>query len=146
MARLTLDQAREVLPALDELRPILDHLLAASQPDPARTWSGSGRLGTLGSRLVPSGVSSAVGRLASDSAAALAEIYDAVGASLEALEREDQAAAARSLLDAAAVEERRDRPDRAEEYAGAAYRLAREGKDDATTALTLRRWARAART
>src|SRR5688572_4685568 len=112
MARLTLDQAREVLPALDELRPILDHLLAASQPDPARTWAGSGRLGTLGSRLVPSGVSAAVGRLASENATALGQIYTAVAASLEALERDDRPAAARALLDAAFLEERRDRADR----------------------------------
>jgi tetratricopeptide (TPR) repeat protein len=145
MARLTVDQAREALPPLDELRPILDHLATTSQPDPARTWAGSGRLGTLGSRLVPTGVSEAFARLASDHAAALAEIYGSVAKAIDALERDDRPAAARALLEAAALEERRDRPDRAEAYAGAAHRLSRDARDDATTALALRRWARAAR-
>jgi len=146
MARLTLDEARDALPPLDELRPVFDHLLARSQPDPARTWSGSGRLGTLGTRLVSgSSLAGVAGRLAAEHAAALADIYDIVARALEALEREDRPGAARALLDAAAHEEKRDRPDRAEAYAGAAYRAARDGKHDATTTLALRRWARAAR-
>jgi tetratricopeptide (TPR) repeat protein len=146
MARLTLDEARDALPPLDELRPVFDHLLARSQPDPARTWSGSGRLGTLGTRLVSgSSLSAVAGRLASEHAAALADIYGLVARALESLERDDRPAAARALLDAAALEEKRDRPDRTEAYAGAASRAARDGKHDATTALSLRRWARAAR-
>jgi tetratricopeptide (TPR) repeat protein len=146
MARLTLDEARDALPPLDELRPVFDHLLARSQPDPARTWAGSGRLGTLGSRLVSgSSLAGVASRLASEHAAALSDIYQIVARALEALERADRPAAARALLEAAALEEKRDRPDRADAYAGAAYRAARDGKHDGTTALALRRWARAAR-
>ena len=65
MKRLKLDDVRYVLPDLDELRPIFDHLLARSEPDRARTWSGSGQLDTVGSRLVERDVLSAeIGRLA----------------------------------------------------------------------------------
>jgi len=146
MARLTLDQAREALPPLDELRPIVNHLMASSQADPARTWAGSGRLGTLGSRLVPGELTAEFAALAAENASALGEIYASVARALEALDRGDRAAAARALLDAAALEERRDRPDRSEAYAEAAYRAARDGDARAATSVTLRRWARAART
>lgn len=147
MPRLTLDQAQDALPQLDELRPVFDHMLTESQPDPSRAWSGSGRLGTMGSRLVASGsVTSAVARLAEEHAARLAEVYGAVARVLDALGSGDRAGAARALLDAAALEERQDRPERAEAYAAAAYRAARDGNDPAPAALSLRRWARAART
>jgi tetratricopeptide (TPR) repeat protein len=147
MARLTLDEARAALPPLDELRPVFDHLLVRSQPDPARTWAGSGRLGTVGARLVSGGsLADVTGRLAAEQASALADVYALVARALEALERDDGPAAARALLDAAALEEKRDRPDRTEAYAAAAYRAARNGRHDASTALALRRWARAART
>jgi tetratricopeptide (TPR) repeat protein len=146
MPRLTLDEAQEALPQLDELRPVFDQLLAASQPDPSQAWSGSGLLGTVGSRLVVSGsLTSAVARLAEEQGARLVEVYGMVARALEALEAGDRGAAARALLDAAALEERNDRPERAEAYAGAAYRAARDGRDHGPTALALRRWARAAR-
>jgi tetratricopeptide (TPR) repeat protein len=50
------------------------------------------------------------------------------------------------MLAAAALEEARDRPDRAEGYAAAAFRLARDAADPRPAAVALRRWARAART
>ncbi len=147
MPRLTLDEAHEALPQLDELRPVFDHLLAGSLPDPARVWSGSGRLGTVGSRLVASGsLQSAVERLAEEHVARLVEVYGAMARMIDALEAGNPTEAARALLDAAALEERQDRPERAEAYAAAAYRASRDGTDQATTALSLRRWARAART
>ena len=146
MPRLTLDEAHEALPHLEELRPIFDHLLAGSQPDPARMWSGSGRLGTLGSRLVLDGsLAGAAARLAQEQAGRLGEVYAAVARALDALDAGDRGAAAGALLDAAALEERQDRPDRAEAYAEAAFRAARDGRDQGPAALSLRRWARAAR-
>ncbi len=146
MPRLTLDEAHDALPHLEELRPVFDHLLVESQPDPTRTWSGSGRLGTLGSRLVANGsLAAAAGRLAEEHAARLGEVYAAVARVLDALDAGDRPAAAIALLDAAALEERQDRPERAEAYAAAAYRAARGEQDQGPAALSLRRWARATR-
>lgn len=146
MPRLTLDEAQEALPQLDELRPVFDHLVAGSLPDSSQVWSGSGRLGTMGSRLVASGsLTGAVERLVEEHAARLVEVYRAVARMLDALEEGNGAGAARALLDAAALEERQDRPERAEAYAAAAYRASRDYTDQVTTALSLRRWARAAR-
>jgi len=146
MPRLTLDEAQGALPQLEELRPVFEHLLVDSQPNAARAWAGSGRLGTIGSRLVPSGsLADVVTRLAREHNARVQEAYAAAARVLEALERGDRLAAARGLLDSAEVEERRDRPDRAEAYAEAAYRAARDAKDQGPAALALRRSARAAR-
>ena len=65
MKRLTLDRITHVLPQLDELRPVLDHLITRSVSDPERAWTSGGELGTLGARLVSSeDLASAVGELA----------------------------------------------------------------------------------
>jgi hypothetical protein len=53
MTRLRFDDVARALPELDELRPVLDHLLAGSVPDPSRRWAGSGELGTAGARPRP---------------------------------------------------------------------------------------------
>ena len=146
MKRLTLDEVREALPSLDELRPIMDHLIARSQPDPERTWSRSGELGTIGSRLVlGDSVDQELGALAIGEAERLSVIYECVARALSALASDDGNGAARALLDAAAVEEARDRPDRAGAYAEAAYRAARDERDQRDAGLALRRWARASR-
>jgi tetratricopeptide (TPR) repeat protein len=146
MAKLTLDEAQSALPPLEDLRPVIEHLLAGSRPNPSRAWSGSGRLGTFGSRIVsPEALAGATGRLAREQAARLEQVYAAAARVLQALEREDLGAAAHALLEAAALEERLDRAERAEAYAGAAYRAARGARDQRPAALALRRWARAAR-
>lgn len=147
MSRLTLDQAREALPDLEELRPLFDHLLARSDPDPARAWSGSGELGTVGSRLVDTrNLMSWAGELASAEAERLATLYRLAAQALTALAAGRSAAAAEALLEAAALEERRDRPERAAAYAEAAYRISRPERDhQRLAALALRRWARAER-
>ena len=146
MKRLTLDDVREALPGLDELRPIVDHLIARSTPDPSRAWSGSGELDTVGARLVPEeAVTGEVEELATVEAGRLAAVYGCVGRGLAALASGDRTAAARALLDAASLEEARDRPDRAAAYAEAAFRAARSERDQRPAALALRRWARASR-
>ncbi|HUG36673.1 MAG TPA: hypothetical protein VML54_06970 [Candidatus Limnocylindrales bacterium] len=147
MRKLTLDEAREALPELEELRPLFDHLLARSEPDEARAWSGSGRLGTVGSRLVPEGAvsESAVEDVAAAEAAGLAELYGCTARALSALASGDPPGAAEALLQAAALEERRDRPERAAAYASAAHRAVRDERDQRPAALALRRWARASR-
>ncbi len=68
MKRLTLDRITRVLPQLDDLRPVLDHLIAQSVPDPEREWTGGGELGTVGGRLISS----------EDLASAVDELADAV--------------------------------------------------------------------
>jgi tetratricopeptide (TPR) repeat protein len=146
MKRLTFDDVRGALPELDELRPVFDRLLARSERDRSRTWSGSGELGTVGSRLVDAeGFASEVGELAAAEAARLEALYSAIARALSALAAGKPAAAADALLEAAALEEGRDRPERAEAYAAAAHGVVRGERDQRHAALALRRWARAAR-
>jgi tetratricopeptide (TPR) repeat protein len=146
MKRLTLDDVREALPSLDELRPIMDHLIARSRPDPSRAWSRSGELGTLGSRLAASEpLGDEVTRLADGEAKHLRDVYRCVARALDALAADHRGGAARAFLEAAAIEEARDRQDRAAAYAEAALRAARDQRDQRDAALALRRWARALR-
>lgn len=146
MKQLTLDDVRSAIPDLDELRPIVDHLIAGSQPDPRRAWSGSGELGTVGARLVaPDSLAKSVRALADGEAERLALVFSCLANALRALASGDGAQVARALLDAAAVEEARDRPDRARAYAEAAHRAARGERDQRSASLALRRWARASR-
>lgn len=146
MNTLKLDDVRGMLPELDELRPIIDHLIVHSEPDDARTWSGSGQLDTLGSRMVGGNLlADAADRLANEEADHLRTLFSAVGRAVAHCAEGDTDRAARALLEAAALEEARDRPERAEAYAGAAHHVVREQRDRTTAALALRRWARAAR-
>jgi tetratricopeptide (TPR) repeat protein len=146
MNRLRLDDVRETLPELDELRPLFDELLARSEADREKTWAGSGPLGTIGSRLVdPEAVGRELGRLAQSEASRLEAIYRAVMRALAAVADQNGSAAASALLEAAALEEAGDRPERAEAFAAAAHRVARTERDRRVAALALRRWARAAR-
>jgi tetratricopeptide (TPR) repeat protein len=146
MKRLTLDEVQDALPRLDELRPILDHLITRSHPDERSAWSRSGELGTLGARIVPTdSLEDDVVVVAAGEAERLRVIYAHIARALGALASNDRNAAARALLEAAAVEEGRDRPDRALAFAEAAYRAARDERDQRDAALAMRRWARACR-
>jgi tetratricopeptide (TPR) repeat protein len=146
MRRLTLDEVRSALPELEELRPVFDHLLANSEPDPGKAWLGSGQLGTVGSRLVDGmAIERDVGALAAREARSLAAVYEAAARALAGLASGRRDVAADALLSAAALEEGRDRPERAEAYAAAAHRMARDETDQRPATLALRRWARAAR-
>ena len=144
MKRLTLDRITHVLPKLDELRPVLDHLITQSVPDPERTWTSGGELGTLGGRLVSSeDLASAVGELADAERDRTANLYVAVAEAIRCLGEGDGAGAAEALLRAASLEEGLDRPDRAEAWAAAAVRAAHEERDRRPVSLALRRQARA---
>ena len=145
MKRLTLDRITHVLPQLDELRPVLDHLIARSVPDPEQAWTGGGELGTLGGRLVSSeDLALDVGGLADALRDHMSKLYAAAAESIRCLAEGDGAGAAEALLRAAALEERLDHPDRAEAWAAAAYRAAIDERDRRPVSLALRRWARAA--
>ena len=147
MKPLKLDEIRHVLPALDELRPVLDFLMTRSTPDPERTWSRAGEVDTVGQRLVPSGAFAASAEeLARREQEHLQAVYQCVGQALAYLGGEDKTSAAQAFLEAGALEEERDRPERAEAYASAAYHTSRDERDQRLAALALRRWARAART
>lgn len=146
MSTLKLDDVREMLPELDELRPLMDYVIVQSEPDDARTWSGSGQLDTLGSRVIAgAAVADAAQQIAAEEAAHLGALFVAVGRALAQVADGDAEGAAMSLLEAAALEEGRDRPERAEAYAEAAYHVVRNERDRSSAALALRRSARAAR-
>jgi len=146
MRRLTLDEVRHALPELDELRPIFDDLLSRSEADGARAWSGSGQLGTVGSRLIPGGsLTDETAAVARREADRLAKVYTKVGEALASLAEGDRASAAAAFLDAAASEERHDRADRALAYAEAAYRAVKDERDRTQVSLATRRAARALR-
>lgn len=147
MKRLTVDEVRAALPDLDELRPILDALLMRSEPDDDKAWAGSGALGTAGGRAIPEdGLAEAVSALAQDESRHLLATYARVGRALSALAAGEARSAAATWLEAASVEEARDRPARADAYADAAYRALEDDRDRTLAALACRRSARARRT
>ena len=144
MKRLTLDRITHVLPQLDELRPVLDHLIAQSVPDPEEAWTAGGELGTVGGRLVSSEkLTSAVDELTDAVHDRISSLYSAVAEAIRCLGESDGAAAAEALLRVAALEEGLDHPDRAEAWAAAAFRAVHEERDRRPVSLALRRWARA---
>lgn len=146
MKPLRLEEVWRILPPLDELRPVLDLLAARSAPDPARTWSGSGELDTVGGRLVPSeGVGADGLALALRMQEHLARVYTGVGTALQALVAGDGEAAVEALLDVASAEEGLDRAERAAAWARSAHMVARDLRDRRHDALALRRWGRALR-
>lgn len=147
MKRLTVDGLRTVLPDLDELRPLADQLLADSRPDPARTWTVSGTLGSLGDRLVETdGLENELSALADAEHRHRQRIFELVGQAVVLLEDGTASRAAAALLEAAALEEGRDRAEKAEAYADAASRVARDGDDAGVLSLALRRRGRHRRT
>lgn len=146
MKPLSVDQINEVLPELDELRPVLDHVLSLSAPDPARTWSGSGELGTVGERLVDvEALEGSADALADAVREHLSVIFREVIGAVRALARDEHGVAAAALVRAAELEERAGHLERAEACALASYRVARGMKDQRPAALALRRAARGAR-
>lgn len=147
MKRLTVDGLRTVLPDLDELRPLADQLLADSRPDPARTWTASGTLASLGDRLVETGgLTGELHALADAEHRHRQRIFELVGQAVVLLEDGTASRAAAALLEAAALEEGRDRAEKAEAYADAASRVARDGDDPGVLSLALRRRGRHRRT
>jgi tetratricopeptide (TPR) repeat protein len=143
---LRLDEVRRVLPDLDEVRPALDFLVTASRPDEAAAWSGSAELATVDARLVDGDLLEAEAeRLGAAEAEHLRVLYTSLGRAVGALARGDRSACARALLEAAQLEEDRDRHARAKAYAKAAYEISVGERDQGPAALALRRRARAAR-
>jgi tetratricopeptide (TPR) repeat protein len=144
--RLTHDQARALIPDLEELRPLLEAALRSSVPDPDRAWSESGELETVGARLIDGeDVRSRASELAEHMARRTREVYEHVGTALTRAEVGDMAGAAEALLLGAAAEERAGRFAQAAAMAAAASRALQVDPDRPQAALAIRRWARAAR-
>ena len=147
MKPLKMDELWHLLPPLEELRPVLDLLALHSTPDPSRTWTGSGELDTVGGRLVdPEALHAHREALARRTQEHLAGLFEVVARVLSAAARGEREDAANCLLEAAALEEAVQRPDRARAWAQAAHRMSRDLKDRRIAATALRRWARASRT
>jgi tetratricopeptide (TPR) repeat protein len=136
----------KVLPALEELQPFLNLLLARSAPDPERTWSGAGEMETVGDRYLTDvpGVPE-IRSLAEASRTHLEETLQDVLEALLALTRNDRAQAARVFLRLAAREEAQGRWGRAEEWARSAFEVARDASDPEPASTALRRRGRAVR-
>lgn len=146
MTPLTLDQLRETLPPLDELRPVFDHVLATSTPPEGQRWASSALLGTAGGRIAQlDDVLRDFEAVAEVEARHLAAIHELVRVVLKALAADDRQVAAEALLEAAGLEEGRDRFDRAFAYADAAHRTLSTRDSTALSARAERRRARAAR-
>ena len=146
MKRPTIDSVRAALPALDELRPVLDQLIADSAPDDGRAWAGSGALASVDDRLVDGdALAAATDTLAEREAAHTSAVYATVSEAVTALGVGDEAAAARGFLHVFALEEKRDRFDAAEKWADAAVRAAETASDQELRSLALRRRGRARR-
>jgi tetratricopeptide (TPR) repeat protein len=146
MSRVRIDNVRALLPELDELRPLMERILATSVPDATWRWSAAGELETVGSRLVRSGELERTLDLALESAIArLTHLYTLVARALRAFEADDPIGAADALLEIAALEEAAWRMERAEAWALAAHRAVEGERDRRPAALALRRAARAAR-
>jgi tetratricopeptide (TPR) repeat protein len=144
--RLTFDEVDRLLPDLDELRPLRARMLADAGPAPGRAWSGSGVLDTVGRwRTDATALREAVADLAADEAARNAKVFEHVSDALVRLEHGDERAAALSFLEAAALEEARERADRAAAYADAAAHVLAAGGDPVIRSRALRRRARARR-
>ena len=142
---LKLDDLYDLLPALEELAPLLDEVAAASHPDPQRRWSGSGELETLGRRSVrPGELEARIPHLVEEARTRAERIYTGVAAAIRAMAEGDREGAAQALLEVAQGEEASDRPSTAYQYALAAHRAARSLRDRTTATLALRRAADAA--
>jgi tetratricopeptide (TPR) repeat protein len=142
---LRLDELLAVLPASDDVRPLVADLLASSRPDPGRRWTGSGELGTAGARLVDAaGFEERARAWARREAARLEARVGRVARLAIALGRGDEDSVLDALLAEADALEAEGRSSEAWEWADAASRFAR-GSGSARAPEALRRAARCAR-
>lgn len=146
MSGLRLDELWQLLPAVEELHPVQDLLLARSVPDPRHAWAASGELETVGQRLVAGGISERdAAELARTAAERSARLYAELGRALTCVASGDRLGAGEALLAIARLEAEHHRPDRARKWARSAFLVCRDEKDQRPAALALRRWGRAAR-
>jgi len=146
MKRFRYDEMSALLPDLEELRPLRNLALRASKPDPERTWSASGELSTVADRIVdPARISEEASELAEGERRHMDRLFALLSRAMERAAGGDSPGAALQLLEAAALEEGRERHDRALAYASSAARVMEGDRNRGVAALALRRWGRAAR-
>ncbi len=146
MKRIRVDEVLHILPKLEELRPLVDRILAVSRPDESRRWAASGELGTLGSRIVPVDVVEeqleTVVKLVRDRTE---HTYGGIVVALTALEGGKPEEAVEALLALGRREMENRRLEAAEAYAVAARKTALPLRDRSYATRALLAGARAAR-
>jgi len=143
---LRLEGILNLLPESETLRPLVEHLVGASRPDPERHWSGSGELGTAGARLVAvENLREELQELAAAEGRRLRRHYGAVGELARALAEGDGEGAVEEILGECHELETEGRVREARNWAQAARSLARR-HGSLRLAEALRREARCART
>lgn len=141
-----LDDLLDLLPAMEELTPLLDEVAGTSVPDPGRRWAVSGDLETLGRRLVrPDQLEERIPMLVEAARARAEALYSGAAAAIRALSDGDPEGAARRLLELAGGEEARHHLPSAYALAMAAHRVVQGLRDRTLATEALRRAARAAR-
>ncbi|MEM7415608.1 MAG: tetratricopeptide repeat protein [Gemmatimonadota bacterium] len=146
MSTLTLDKLRAILPSTDEVQPIFRAIVATSTLGDRDAWASSRILGTAGSRHPEIGV--ALSELQGITRAEVEHVESVHGllhTVLEAMAQGDEVGAAQALLDAAALEEARDRQERAGAYASSALHVLVEHPTSRVKMKAQRRRARASR-
>lgn len=144
--RLKVDHALKALPEVDDVVHLREALIGASREDAERAWTASEAYATVDGRLVDaSALEAQIEALAERARARVEGVLRHSVAALRALERGDEAAAARALVDAGEVEEDAGRLDAADACYRQALALGRKPRDRAAEGLALRRLARVAR-
>lgn len=124
MTNLTVDDIRTLLPEVDEVRPLLEQILALARPDDTRRWTVSGELGTVGRRLVdPSEVEAVVPAVLEELQAHLAGIYHEVSRAVAAQADGRPEDALNALQKAAEIEQNRGRLADADAFIASALRV-----------------------
>jgi len=139
------DILRQALPDLEELHPVVDRLIARSEPDPTRTWSASGAVATVDDRVVrPELLEEELPTLLAEAGRRLERVYELVREAVAALGDGRGQDAAERFLEAAALDEEGERHRHAGAWADAARRAAEQAGAGAVAARAERRMARAA--
>jgi tetratricopeptide (TPR) repeat protein len=144
--RLKVDHALKALPEVDDLIHLREALIGASREDGERAWAASEAYATVDARLVDaSALEAQIAALAERERERVEAVLRRSVAALRALERGDEAAAARDLVAAGEVEEAAGRLDAAAACYRQALALGRKPRDRRPEGLALRRLARVAR-
>jgi tetratricopeptide (TPR) repeat protein len=136
---LRIDGILPLLPETEVLRSLADHLLASARPDPLRRWTGSGELGTWGSRIVdPEALEAELPAILAGESERLERMYRRVLAIAREVGSGRPLRAARLLMEEGEALEGEGRPAEAERWYLAGRALARrEGSPFAVRGLRL---------
>lgn len=146
MTPSSLQDLSALVPRRDVMAPLRSLLLSSSRPRSRDRWSGSNALATWASRDVElDDFATRLPRLIERETEHLERTYRLMAEALDRLASGRHVPAAERLLELAAAEEGRDRPDLAESYSAAACAALADAAHSETYALARRRRARALR-